>query len=56
MRKPLIEPLVENTYMDMCPETVARRRLRRERIRWLMAFGLGMAVPLAGFLIGRMFR
>jgi hypothetical protein len=56
MHKPLIDPLIETTYTDMCPETVARRRLRRERLRWLLEFSIGMAVTLAGFLVGRMFR
>ena len=51
MRKNKTDPLVETTYRDMCPETVARRRLRRERIRYCLAFAAGVALTLASWAV-----
>ena len=52
MKRPLkIDPLVEHTYTDMCPATVARIRQRRERIRYCVAFAAGVALTLASWAV-----
>lgn len=52
MKKPYqIEPLTEHSYTNSCPETVARRRLRRERIRYCLAFAAGVALTLASWAV-----